>query len=356
MNGKERIAVAMSGGVDSSVAAALLAEQGHQVFGLMMRLWQPGLQKLNRCCSPEDMALARRIAGILNIPFYVIDVQEIFQRAVVDFFANGYLKGITPNPCMECNRTIRWEFLLTHALNMGATYLATGHYAQVETRNGERVLLRALDRRKDQSYVLSVLSQKQLKHAVFPLGKMTKVEVREFASDLGLPVSDRPESQDLCFVAGENYRTFLEDYSGIISEPGPILDSQGKPLGSHTGLSGYTIGQRKGIGISAQTPLYVLEKDPSRNALIVGPESELGSQRFEASRINWISENKPEAPFRSEIQVRYGAPLADAEIYPDQENDRVEVIMDQPIRDVTPGQAVVMYQGDRCLGSGIIES
>jgi tRNA-specific 2-thiouridylase len=285
----------------------------------------------------------------------VLDLKREFRRTVVDFFVEGYEKGVTPNPCMECNRTIRWKYLLNHALKLGATHLATGHYARIEGHNAELALFKANDQEKDQSYVLSVLSQKQLQYAIFPLGELTKPEVRGIASDLDLPSSNRPESQDLCFVPEGDYRAFLDDYSGNPPDPGPILDEGGNKLGSHTGLSGYTIGQRKGIGISSSRALYVVRKDPGRNALIVGPESSLGCKKFTASRVNWISTVQPRDPFLADTQVRYRAPLVPAEVLPLESEDRMEVHLQQPVRDVTAGQAAVMYVGDRCLGSGIID-
>ena len=351
---KSLIAVAMSGGVDSSVAAALLVRQGYQVFGLMMRLWQPAPNRLNRCCSPADMAAARSVAGMLGIPFYTIDVQQEFKRTVVDYFVDGYAQGITPNPCMECNRTIRWQVLLHKALDLGATHLATGHYAKLGRQDGEFTLYKASDLNKDQSYVLSVLSQEQLQHALFPLAELSKDGVRQTAAEMRLPNTDKPESQDLCFVAGGDYRAFLEE-SGITAIPGPILDLNGKRLGSHTGLSGYTIGQRKGIGVSGPEALYVVQKDPIQNALIVGPDSALGRLVFSASHVNWISAEKPTQPFEAEVQVRYRAKLARGEIHPFPLKNRMEVRLQYPVRDVTPGQSAVIYHGDQCLGSGIID-
>jgi len=355
MSSPRQVAVAMSGGVDSSVAAALLVEQGQPAFGIMLRLWSAGPELPNRCCSPRDMAMARRVADQLGIPFYVLDVRERFHAQVVQFFVDGYAQGITPNPCMECNRSIRWQALLEHALGLGATHLATGHYARVEQGQGGFHLLRAADRAKDQSYVLSVLGQVQLSHALFPLGDLTKPEVRAAARRLSLPVADRPESQDLCFVGGADYRTFLETQAGVQPLPGPILDEGGQRIGTHTGLSGYTIGQRKGIGISAQHPLYVLEKDPARNALVVGPRQALRRTRFLVKRVNWVSD-PPSNSLRALVQVRYRAAPVPACIENGSGPEEAAVTLEQPLHDVTPGQAAAFYDGDECLGGGIIQA
>ena len=347
------IAVAMSGGVDSSVAAALLVEAGHRVFGVMLRLWSREDGPTNRCCSPEDMAAARRIASQLGIPFYAIDVQDRFKHNVVDLFIDGYAHGVTPNPCLECNRDVRWTFLLGQALALGATHLATGHYARVIDMGEVYGLQRAMDRRKDQSYVLSVLGQDQLAHAVFPLGKMTKAEVREAARRFGLPVADRPESQDLCFLGGQDYREFLAEYSP--PTPGPILDRQGRQLGEHGGLQAYTIGQRKGLGLPAPYPLYVLEKDPRRNAVVVGSRKDLARTEFVAGPAHWVSGTAPAGERRVDVQVRYRSHEVPATVIPE-EHGNVRIRTDEPVYDVTPGQAAVVYDGEDCLGMGLIRA
>lgn len=341
----------MSGGVDSSVAAARLVEAGHRVFGVMLRLWSRHDGPANRCCSPEDMAAARRIASQLGIPFYAIDVQDRFKHNVVDLFVDGYGLGVTPNPCLECNRDIRWTFLLGQALALGATHLATGHYARVVHEGKRYGLRRAADRRKDQSYVLSVLGQAQLAHAVFPLGEVTKANVREEARRFGLAVADRPESQDLCFLGGQDYREFLAEYSP--ASPGPIVDQQGIRLGEHAGLQGYTIGQRKGLGVPASHPLYVLEKDLGRNALVVGPRQELARTEFVAGPAHWISGIAPGRERRVHVQVRYRAREVPAAVIP-AERGNVRIQTDEPVYDVTPGQAAVVYDGEDCLGMGLI--
>jgi tRNA-uridine 2-sulfurtransferase len=264
----------MSGGVDSSVAAALLVEQGYDVIGMMMRLWSEpscdGAAPANRCCTPDQMADARRVAGLLGIPFYVVDVQDHFRQTIVQFFIDEHENGRTPNPCIECNRQIRFTYLLERALALDADYLATGHYAQVRHTPDGYQLLKGLDPNKDQSYVLHVLDQEKLGQVLFPIGGYTKPEVRELAQKFGLPVASKSESQDLCFLGDGDYRRFLQEYSQQPSQSGPILTSSGQALGQHEGLPFYTIGQRKGLGISANEPLFVLRKDVARNALIVG--------------------------------------------------------------------------------------
>lgn len=346
----------MSGGVDSSVAAALLKEQGYDVMGMMLRLWsEPGKEESNRCCTPDSMAQARRVAAKLGIPFYVIDAKDVFRETVVQYFLDGYARGETPNPCLLCNRQIRWTFLLEHALALGAEYMATGHYARVENaEDGGRTLLRALDRSKDQSYILHVLSQEQLRHALFPVGDYPKTEIRAIAEKHGLPTASRKDSQDLCFLAGEDYRNFLQRNAAEMLRPGEIVRPDGRSLGRHNGLANYTIGQRKGLGLASPIPLYVLGKDAVTNTLIVGAQEELGSRRLTAREVNWLSGKGPRQPFRAEVKVRYTAREAEARVTP-LEGDRALVDFDAPQRDITAGQAAVFFQGEQVIGGGLIE-
>jgi tRNA-specific 2-thiouridylase len=333
----------------------LLKEQGYDVAGMMMRLWsEPGKEESNRCCTPDSMAQAKRVAGILDIPFYVIDAKDVFRETVVDYFLEGYARGETPNPCLVCNRKIRWTFLLDHALTLGAEYMATGHYARIRrNENGTSELLRAVDHTKDQSYVLHVLGQDKLKHALFPVGDYPKTEIRAIAERHGLPTASRKDSQDLCFLAGEDYRNFLQRNAADILKPGEIVTSDGSSLGEHTGLANYTIGQRKGLGVASPVPLYVLGKNAQSNTLVVGTQDELGSQELTARDVNWMRGDAPVEQFRAEVKIRYTAKEAGALVMPVDEN-QVQVRFDTPQRDVTAGQAAVFYQGDVLIGGGII--
>lgn len=345
----------MSGGVDSSVAAALLQQQGYQVIGLMLNLWsEPGQCEANRCCSPDAMAQARRVAAILGIPFYAIDAKQVFFDTVVTSFLKGYTQGLTPNPCLVCNRQIRWGFLLKHALNLGADYLATGHYARIQRDSSHLLqLYQSTDLEKDQSYVLHTLNQEQLEHTLFPIGNLTKPQVRQIARDIALPVAERPDSQDLCFLGDGNYRSFLQRHAPQSLLPGPILldDEQ---IGQHRGLPFYTIGQRKGLGLSSPVSLYVLEKDLSHNALRVGRQASLSRQELIAGPVNWISGQAPAGNFRTQVKIRYKATPAwgQATLLDEQ---KIHVQFDHPLRDITPGQAAVFYDGPICLGGGEIQ-
>ena len=348
----------MSGGVDSSVAAVLLKRQGYEVIGMMLRLWsEPGMEDSNRCCTPDSMALARRVAAKLDIPFYVIDAKEIFHKTVVSYFLEGYADGGTPNPCLACNRQIRWDFLLNHALALGADFMATGHYVRtLKSHNGLIQLLRAVDRTKDQSYVLHVLTQDKLAKALFPVGDYPKPEIRRIAAENNLPVATRHDSQDLCFLAGGDYRDFLKRNSPEMLIPGDIIDKTGQVLGHHSGLPNYTIGQRKRLGISSRIPLYVISKDAHRNTLLVGREDELGTCELIAVNVNWMDGISSADPFRGQVKSRYTAQESPAEVFPLEKGKKVRVVFDSPQRDITPGQAAVFYNGDIVLGGGIITS
>ncbi len=398
-----RIVVAMSGGVDSSVAAALLKEQGHEVIGIMLRLWsEPGVIESedddvervvqNKCCSLEAVDDARRVARMLDMPFYLVNVEDEFKQRIVDSFYEDYVRGLTPNPCLNCNRHIRFTLLLKRALALDADYLATGHYVRVDddSLTGQRRLRRGLDPDKDQSYVLHVLNQFQLAHACFPLGEFTKPQVRAMAAERGLPVAMKAESQEICFVAQNDYRGFIDRYasadgmrepimvgantltanngvtttaaSGTASslitlpKPGPIYDLQGKLLGRHRGLAYYTIGQRKGLGITSTEPLHVITIDAAQNTLIVGPASALERTEFTVHNMHYLSGAAPTAPFEALVRVRYKATEQPALVTPLDEQ-RVHVQLRHPQRAITPGQAAVFYggeHGDEVLCGGII--
>jgi len=350
-----KVVVAMSGGVDSSVAAALLKQQGYDVIGMMLRLWsEPGKEDSNRCCTPDAMVQARRVAANLDIPFYVVDAKEVFRETVVQYFLDGYARGETPNPCLICNRQIRWTFLFDHARALGADFMATGHYVRIRSAGAQRQLLRAVDPSKDQSYVLHVLKQDKLAHALFPVGDYPKPEIRRLAEEFGLPTATRKDSQDLCFLAGEDYRGFLRRNGADMLKPGEIRTRSGEPLGTHTGLANYTIGQRKGLGIAAPMPLYVIGKESGTNTLIVGEAADLGSDELTARDVNWISGEIPREPFRAEVKTRYTAREAGALVTPLEDGTRTTVRFDAPQRDITPGQAAVFYQDGLMLGGGII--
>jgi tRNA-specific 2-thiouridylase len=350
-----RIIVAMSGGVDSSVAAAILKNQGHDVIGVMMGLWsEPGTVG-NLCCTPDAMALARGIAAQLDMPFYTVDTKEVFRENVVQFFIDSYLRGETPNPCVACNRRVRWDTLLAKADELGASHIATGHYARLREDDAGRVqLLRGIDAQKDQSYVLHGLPQEKLTRSIFPLGEFTKPEIRELARQYKLPVAERPDSQDLCFVGGGDYRDFLQRHAPEVAHPGPIVTRDGQEIGQHEGLAFYTIGQRKGIGIAAAYPLYVFDKDVTRNTLVVSPVGDLGRDELYTGPVNWISEQPPQNPVRLLVKIRYKAQDVYGRVSP-LNDGRAHIQFERPLRDITPGQAAVFYDGDICLGGGIIE-
>ena len=358
MNRATKVAVAMSGGVDSSVAAALLKEQGYEVIGMMLRLWsEPGKEDSNRCCTPEAMGLARRAAALLGIPFYVIDAKSAFQEIVVRSFLDGYAAGTTPNPCLQCNRSIRWTLLLDHAVALGAEKMATGHYARLDRDvDGRMRLLRAHDRAKDQSYVLHVLGQGQLERALFPVGDYSKAEVRDLAGRFGLPSATRHDSQDLCFLAGGDYRDFLRRRQPALFIPGEIVDIGGKVMGRHQGLVNYTIGQRKGLNVGSSLPLYVIRKEMLSNRLIVGGKTDLGNRELAAAAVNWISGSPPSGTFAAQVKTRYTALEQPALVTPSGDGQVTQVTFAEPQRDITPGQAAVFLQEDVVLGGGVIQA
>jgi tRNA-specific 2-thiouridylase len=351
-----RVVVAMSGGVDSSVAAALLVEQGYDVVGIMLRLWSEadhGGGPANRCCALDAQYDAERVAEALGIPFYLVNIAMEFKRRVVDYFVAEYTIGRTPNPCVECNRQIRFDLLLRRALALKADYLATGHYARIRLHNDRFQVWRGLDRDKDQSYVLHVLGQAQLAHVLLPLGEFTKTQVRDMARERDLPVADRKDSQDLCFVSNGDYRRFLSERLPDRIRPGPIRNRAGRVLGEHHGLAHYTIGQRKGLNIGGPERLYVLALDTSENALVVGTADELGRDVCIAHHMNWIAGEPPGWSFEATAKIRYKAHDAPVTVTV-LDDDTARIQFDQPQRDITPGQAIVLYQHEATLGGGTI--
>ena len=374
-----KIMVAMSGGVDSSLVAALLHEAGHAVTGVTMHLWDGDDERLaeSLCCSQEMTESARRVCAQLGIPYYVFNYQQEFRRHVIEYFLKGYTIGQTPNPCLECNREIKFRALLTRADALGFDYVATGHYARIR-RNDERratedkgaakalppssvlrpspfELLRALDSDKDQSYMLHMLQQADLARLMFPIGEYDKPDVRAMAAERGLASADRPESQDICFVPGGDYRNLLREERADSLRPGPIVDMQGRELGRHEGLPLYTIGQRRGLGIAAQQPLYVTALDAARNAVVVGPQEALDRRTLDASQVTFVRSEWPDTPFDCQAQIRsHAAPVA-AHVTPEAP-DRIHVEFARPQRAISPGQAVVLYDGDVVLGGGRIDA
>lgn len=348
----ERVVVGLSGGVDSGVAAALLLEQGAAVSAVTLQLWaEPGAR--DRREVPGEITRARAMADHLGIPFHLVDARERFRQAVVATFIAEYAAARTPNPCIPCNRYVRFPILLDWVEHHGADRLATGHYARVRQVGGECQLLRGRDPRKDQSYALHALGQEHLARTVFPLGELTKGEVREFAAARGLPAADQPESQDVCFLADGDYRRFIAEVAPEAVEPGPILDQAGQVLGQHTGLVNYTIGQRKGIGVTAPHALYVLALDRERNALVVGPASALGRDECRVGRMSYVSGEPPSGLFEASAKIRYRHREVPVTARP-LPGDRLHVRFARPQRDVTPGQYLVLYDGDVVIGGGKI--
>jgi len=355
-----KVVVAMSGGVDSSVAAALLKEQGYEVIGITMQL-QPSnrlageADRFGGCCGLDAVTDAKKVARELDIPHYVANFRDVFARHVIADFCREYSLGRTPNPCIRCNQYIKFDALLKRAQELGADEVATGHYARIEKGNGNgRYLLRkSTDRLKDQTYVLYTMTQEQLGHTLFPVGYLTKDKVRHIAEKLGLPVADKAESQEICFIPDNNYPKFLEEYTGITPRSGAIVDRQGNVLGEHRGIASYTIGQRKGLGIASPEPLYVTAIDPKENTITVGGKSEVYATGLVASDLNWISIEEPDSPMNVTAQIRYLHHEAEATVTLTGTNEAM-VEFREPQMALTPGQAVVFYDGDTVVGGGTI--
>ena len=366
-----KIAVAMSGGVDSSAAAAILKDQGHELVGFTMQLWdqrrginvdENGDPLPSRCCSLDDVYDARRVAEELDFPFYVLNLERDFERDVVEPFVTSYLAGETPIPCVSCNSRLKFASLDRLALSLGCEKVATGHYARVEfdpVTNRHR-LLRGRNEQKDQSYFLWELTQAQLSRALFPLGEMSKPEARDAARHHGLNVvAEKKESQEICFVPDGDYAGFIDRYleaenaSERLPGAGEIVDTIGRVIGKHEGIHRYTIGQRRGIGIADERPLYVISIDADRNRVTAGAAEELLSNEFTVARVNWIALDDPREPVRAEVRVRYRHTAAPATITP-LENGRARIVFDEPQRAITPGQASVFYRGDEVVGGGWI--
>jgi tRNA-uridine 2-sulfurtransferase len=355
MNEPQKVYVALSGGVDSAVSAVHLLNEGYEVTGIFMQTWKDPnwMDVLEESKTPEQMAAA--VAKSLGIPFVCLDVRDRFYQQVVWPFIQEYLSGKTPNPCLFCNPQVKWGILQRYAIDHGADYFATGHYARRQIGSNELVwLLRGVDQGKDQSYVLSMLTQAQLSRSLLPLGELTKEEVRLQAQALDLPVADRQESQDLCFLGDIDYRDLLQRFAPEVASPGEIVNTNGEVLGEHQGLAYYTIGQRKGIRIAASHPYYVVSKDTVNNRLIVGFAEQASKRYLNAIHPNWISGESPAEAGQYEVMVRYREQPVPA-VFASVSEDEFRLELSRPLRGITPGQVAVLYQGEVCLGGGIIE-
>jgi tRNA-specific 2-thiouridylase len=352
-----RVVVAMSGGVDSSVAAALLAEQGHDVIGVSMQLYDQseGQTGFGTCCTIDDLHDARRVAAAIGIPHYILNFENRFDEQVVSNFIREYAAGRTPIPCSHCNSDLKFSTLLERALGFGADVLATGHYARVErAADGSWLLRRGADRQKDQSYFLFSLTQEQLARASFPVGDLGKDRVRDEARRLKLRVAAKPDSQEICFVPDGDYAGFIERAAPHLKRPGTIVDRNGDVLGTHAGVHRFTIGQRKGLGLSASAPLYVVAIRPDVSEVVVGPRDALGRATLSASQVNWVSGKAPEDGRRVTAQIRHRHEAAPGHVRA-LDAARVEMVFDEPQDAITPGQAVVFYDNDTVLGGGWID-
>ena len=343
----------MSGGVDSAVAAGLLVREGYDVVGITMRLWSrddpEGRLHQKRCCGVEDTDDARAAAEVLGIPHYVLNLEEEFSHRVVDYFVDEYERGRTPNPCLACNEHVKFRALLDRAIALDADYLSTGHYARLRREGDVVSLLRADDDSKDQSYVLYTLGQEDLRRVLFPVGEYAKTEIRRLAFEMGLPLHDKPDSAEICFVPGNDYRTFLAER--LPQHPGEIIDQAGEVVGGHDGVGGFTIGQRKGLGAFG-SKRFVTEIDPQLNVITIGDEEDLLSRRLWAEKPSWVEGDPPADEFEAQVKVRYRSPAAQAVVR--LRGAEFEVEFKQPLRAITPGQAAVIYDRDRVIGGGII--
>jgi tRNA-specific 2-thiouridylase len=356
---KSRVVVAMSGGVDSSVAALLLKEEGYDVIGITMRLYsqEDGASTFGRkgCCTPQDVEDARRVCQILEVPHYVQNFEREFRAHVIDYFVAEYQRGRTPHPCIACNDRLKFDFLLGRALALGCDYVATGHYARLDQdeTSTRRRLLKGLDHSKDQSYVLFTLRQNDLPYVLLPVGWYGKDEIRRIAAVGGLPVADKPDSQDICFIPNGDYRQFIREY--VEPRTGEVVDMEGNVLGSHDGIENFTIGQRRGIGVATATgqKTFVIRLDPTNNRVMVGGVEDLFQSQTWISRVNYLMDIPPERPIPVSVKIRYKSLEAPAILEPHGKDALIR--FEQPQAAVTPGQAAVFYRGDEVIGGGFIE-
>ena len=349
--------IAMSGGVDSSLAAKLMMDRGFECIGCIMKLYNnedAGVERSRTCCSLDDVEDARSVAYKLGMPFYVFNFTDAFRDTVIRKFIESYEKGITPNPCIDCNRYMKFDKLYERAKILGCDCIVTGHYARIEEQDGKFVLKKALDETKDQSYVLYSMTQEQLAHTVLPLGSMRKTEVRAIAEENGFVNADKPDSQDICFVPNGDYASVIELHTGKRSAEGNLVDREGNILGRHRGVIHYTIGQRKGLGISASEPLYVCGICPESGNVVLGSNDDLFSREADAADFNWISGLVPQGELRCKVKIRYRQNEQWAAVIPTGA-DTVHIVFDEPQRAITPGQAAVLYDGDIVLGGGTIQ-
>ena len=354
----KKVVVGMSGGVDSSVAAYLLKEQGYDVIGVTMQIWQEEdvctVEENGGCCGLSAVEDARRVAAALGIPYYVMNFREEFQKNVIDYFADCYVNGQTPNPCIACNRYVKWEALLKRSISIGADFIATGHYARVEQlSNGRYALRRSATAAKDQTYALYNLTQEQLKRTLMPVGEYTKEEVRVIAEKIGLLVADKPDSQDICFVQDGNYAAFIEEHTGKKASEGNFVTSDGTVIGRHKGIIHYTVGQRKGLGLALGYPAFVLEIRPETNEVVIGTYEESLTTVVRAKQLNFMSVEDLKEPLRVFAKIRYNHKGAWCTVERTKE-DEVTCCFEEPQRAVTPGQAIVFYDGEYVLGGGTI--
>lgn len=355
---KKKVVIGMSGGVDSSVAAWLLQQQGYEVWGVTMQIWQDEnpeeIEENGGCCGLSAVDDARRVANQLNIPYYVMNFKKDFKEKVIDYFMDEYLHGRTPNPCIACNRYVKWESLLKRSLDIGADYIATGHYAQIaQLPNGRYVLKKSATSAKDQTYALYNLTQEQLSHTLMPVGAYTKDQIRKFAEELGLQIANKPDSQEICFVPDKDYAGFIEENSDAKIPEGNFVTSDGTVIGRHKGITHYTVGQRKGLNLSMGKPVFVLEIRPETNEVVIGDNTEVFSTTLYANRLNWMAMEDLEGEKRFLTKIRYNHAGAMCTVRKVGE-DKVECVFDEPVRAVTPGQAVVFYEEDYVVGGGTI--